>query len=345
MTRLKDFVALLGLITALAARGGSAHAQSGQAETGPPAALQNARGLRLVAVTDVARPALRIVLPGHALSDRSIEVLVPEHVTAVGQGSTAAEHLFLPGAGRPIEPAWRAVGRSLEYRRELSGAVDMVARATLEDDGVRFQYELTNRSAVRYDMITAVTDPRLTGIFHDLRLERTYVHHSDGFDLLASDVPMRLTLPLERWLPSRVLASFTWPVPAQRIEQRADGITYYNKSRAVDLPLIVTRSTDGAWAVASFSQAPGNVWSNPELTCQHVDPQASLSPQQRIVLEVKLLVVRGSLDDALREVIRQRGLIRRENATTHDGLRLNDPVGLLRRVGLPSTIAGIPTPQ
>jgi len=43
----------------------------------------------------------------------------------------------------------------------------------------------------------------------------------------------------------------------------------------VDEPLIVTLSTDRKWIVASFIRATGNVWSNPELTCQHVDPQTS----------------------------------------------------------------------
>src|SRR4029434_9040358 len=103
-------------------------------------------------------------------------------------------------------------GRAIEYERDLPGSVHLVARATLENDGVRVRYEITKRSSTAYDMITAVTDPRLTGIFHDVRLERTYVHHADGFDLIASDVPGRLTLPLDRWLPARVLASFTWPV-------------------------------------------------------------------------------------------------------------------------------------
>jgi len=280
-----------------------------QVET--PAAIQNNAGLRLLAVADAGRPTLRVVLPGHPIADRTIEVLVPEHVTAVKHGSTAAEHLFLPRAGAPVERiAWRSVGHTLEYDLQLPGPIAMIAHATLEEDGIRFQYELSNRSPIQYDMIYAVTDPRLTGMFHDVRMERTYVHHADGFDLLASDVPVRLTLPLNRWLPCRILASFTWPVPAQRIEKRDDGITYYNKARAVDIPLIVTRSLDNEWVVASFSRAPGNVWSNPELTCQHVDPQASLSSQQRVVLEMKMLVMRGSLQDALREAIRQRGLLK-----------------------------------
>jgi len=278
------------------------------AQTGQLVVLKNKAGLQMLAVTDAARPTLRVVLPGKAITDRTIEVLVPEHVTAVKQGSTTAEHLFLPRAGAPIERiAWRSVGQALEYDLQLPGPIAMVVRAILEEDGIRFQYEFTNRSATQYTMIYAVTDPRLTGVFHDVRMERTYVHHADGFDLLASDFPMRLTLPLDRWLPCRVLASFTWPVPTQRIEKRDDGITYYNKARAVDIPLVVTRSTDNKWVVASFSRTSGNVWSNPELTCQHVDPEASLSPQQHVTLEVKLLVMPGSLEDALREAMRQRG--------------------------------------
>ena len=43
--------------------------------------------------------------------------------------------------------------------------------------------------------------------------------------------------------------------------------------------------------VASFTRETGNVWSNPELTCQHVDPQTSLPPGQDATLEVKILVL------------------------------------------------------
>src|SRR5207302_6760019 len=125
----------------------------------------------------------------------------------------------------------RRTGRSLQYERELPGAIHMRARATLEEDGVRFQYQFRNRSDVADDMIYAVTDPRLTSIFHDARLERTYVHYADGFALLAAETPDRLTMPLDHWLPCRCLASFTWPVPVERVERRADGITCYNASR------------------------------------------------------------------------------------------------------------------
>ena len=273
--------------------------------------IRNVDGLQLLVPRQDERPLLRIVLPGHPVSDRAIEVLFPEHVTARRHGASEPTHLYLVSSVQQgARPTWRRVGRSLEYERELSGAIHLLARATLEDDGVRFHYEFTNRSDVAYDMIYAVTDPRLTSEFNDQRLERTYVHHADGFDLLASETPARLTLPLDRWLPLRYLAAFTWPVPAQLVQTRDDGITYYYDSRAVDQPFIATLSADHAWVVASFSRKPGNVWSNPALTCQHVDPQVALPARDRAIVEMKILVFRGSLDDVLKKVVSQRSALR-----------------------------------
>ena len=275
-----------------------------------PVVLESPGGLRLLAVNDVNQPTVRIVLPGRKPTDGSIEIQVPEHVTAVRHGDTVATHLFLPGGDNVERPEWRITGQSLEYDKELPNGVAMHVRVTLERDGVRFAYDLTNRSGVAFDMITAVTDPQLTGDFHDMRLQRTYVHHAEGLELLASEIPQRLTMEMNRWLPARVLASFTWPVPVQRVEQRGDRITYYNKSRKVDAPVILTRSTDNEWVVASVAKSPGNVWSNPQLTCQHVDQQASLGPGQRVTLEVKLLVMHASLEEVYEQAIRQRASLR-----------------------------------
>ena len=269
--------------------------------------IKNSAGLTLVADQISAAPRVRIILPGHPASDRAIEVLFPEHVSALKSGTTVVEHLYLSSSASTADrPRWRRREQSLEYERDLPHDIHLLARATLEKDGVRFHYEFTNRSRAAYDMIYAVTDPRLTSIFHDVRLERTYVHHADGFDLLAAETPARLTMPIDQWLPARYLVSFHWPVPAQRVDRRDDGITYYNKSRAVDQPFIATVSADGAWVVASFTRETGNVWSNPELTCQHVDPQRSLKPGEQAALEVKILVLHGSLDETLKRAIRQR---------------------------------------
>jgi hypothetical protein len=270
-------------------------------------ALSNNAGLRLIVDADNAQPVLRVVLPGSAESDRAIEVIFPEHVSGRRQGHADVEQLYLFRRGSTAgRPEWRQRGQSLEYDLELAGAVRLTARATLEDDGVRFRYEFRNRSTVSYDMIYAVTDPRLTSTFHDVRLERTYVHHADGFDLLGSETPARLSMPLADWLPARYLASFTWPVPSQRVERRGDGITYYNKSRTVDEPFIATLSTDRAWVIASVARDVGNVWSNPELTCQHVDPQLRLAANGDAASEIKLLVIRGSLADAHARAVAQR---------------------------------------
>ncbi|HEY7353886.1 MAG TPA: hypothetical protein VH596_14055 [Terriglobales bacterium] len=268
--------------------------------------IQNASGVRLL-VADAHAPTLRIVLPGLPDSDGSIEVIFPEHVTAKLHDSNEPVHLYLfRSESGDHSIAWSEDADSLKYELDLGNKIHFIAQATLEQDGILFHYEFKNDSGKAYDMIYAVTDPRLTGMFHDVRLERTYVHHKDGFDLLASETPVRLTMPLNHWLPSRYLASYTWPVPKLRIEHREDGITYYNKSRAVDEPMVATLSSDRKWVVASFSRTTGNVWSNPELTCQHVDPEIPLAAGGRAVSEVKILVFRGNLDDALEKVTAQR---------------------------------------
>ena len=274
-----------------------------------PLAIRNADGLRMFVAPENTQPTLRIQLPGS--QENAIEVIFPEHVTVRKVGSDEAEHLYLFSPGREASPPqWRQVDQSLEYEMDLKEGIHFLARATLVGDGVLFHYEFLNRSNAAFAMIYAVTDPRLTSIFHDVRLERTYVHHKDGFDLLASETPSRLTMPMSEWLPSRYLASFTWPIPAEKVERRRDGITYYNKSRVVDEPMIATLSMDRKWVVASFTRTTGNVWSNPELTCQHVDPTASLAPGQFAVLEVKILILNGSLEQALQKVTSQRDTLK-----------------------------------
>jgi hypothetical protein len=269
--------------------------------------VRNATGVELVVAEEDSQPALHIMLPDELNGD-AIKVLFPEHVTAKRQGTPEGEHLYLFRPGINGErPVWRQVGQAIEYENNLKENVHLLARATLEEDGVLFHYEFQNRSKVDYEMITAVTDPRLTSTLHDVRLERTYVHHKNGFDLLASETPERLTMPLDQWLPSRYLVSYTWPVPSKLVERRADGITYYNKSRVVDEPLIATISNDRKWVVASFTKTTGNVWSNPELTCQHVDPEKPLPRDERVVVEVKVLIFKGTLNQVLQKVKTQRG--------------------------------------
>ena len=283
---------------------------AGAAQSQAVQPIENTAGVRMMVAED-ADPTLRVVVPGYAGADGEFNVVFPEHVTVRARGQAEGKHIYLwqPGSAGSA-PAWKATKDSLSYEKNLGGGIHMLARATLADDGVLLHYEFDNRSAVDYDMVYAPTDPRLTGVFHDVRLERTYVHHAGGFELLASETPLRVTMPLNEWLPNRYMDSYTWAVPERLKEKRADGITYYNKSRAVDEPMIATVSSDGKWVVASFTRTVGNVWSNPELTCQHVDPSPPLLAHGTAVVEVKMLILRGGLEDALRKVIAQRDSLR-----------------------------------
>lgn len=290
-------LALLGLVFTWSAAG-SAQGQSSQ--------ISNDAGLRMSVDAEDSDPAIHVVVPGGPEAERSFNILLPEHVTVREHGQTQARHLYLykPGS-QGKAPQWKQEGSAFEYAEEFGG-IHFVARATLEPDGILFHYEFVNRTEVDYDMATAITDPRFRTFFYDPRLERTYVHHRDGFDLLASETPGRLTMPLSQWFPVRYLAQFTAPIPDQRVQHRNDGITYYYKSRAVDVPLIATMSVDGKWVAASFARDTGNVWSNPELTCQHVDSEVSLPKDGTAFYEVKILIFKGTLEEALEKAVRER---------------------------------------
>jgi hypothetical protein len=100
-------------ITGVAAQCAQTRSPIAQAGT----SVQNDEGLRLVVAEEDPNPALAIVLPGRAASDRAIKVLFPEHVTAQ-HGNQVFDHLYLfePGP-RGHRPLWRRVGG---FRRAIS---------------------------------------------------------------------------------------------------------------------------------------------------------------------------------------------------------------------------------
>ena len=272
-----------------------------------PRVLTNSTGVRLVLDERADSTSLKALLPNQPDSDPGIRILVPEHVTAKPSERTEALQLYMSTRSDQPRREWHTTRNSFDYRMSLPMGIGITARVTLEGDGIRFRYDFSNHSSTRFDMIYAVTDPRMvTPAFRDVRLERTYIHDARGFELLAAEWPERTTEPLDAWLPSRVRAPYTWPLDKERTAKQPDGITWYNRSSRVDEPLIATKSVDGKWIMASFSYDPGNVWSNPELTCQHTDPQISLEPGQTKGYEVKILIIRGTLDDVLRIVRQER---------------------------------------
>jgi hypothetical protein len=260
-------------------------------------------GLRIL-VVQKDYPLLKILLPGQSISDRGIEVEFPEHITGVNEKNNQVEHLYLTTArnqNKRTLPVWHVESNVIRYETSF-GQIEMTATAELEKDGVGFIYKLTNHSDTSFRNIQAVTCVKLYSVFSDTMLERTYVHHADGFDLLASETPARLTMPLQKWLPCRYLVSYTWPVPAKQIEKGSDSITRYYKSRKVDKPFIATFSHDKKWIAATYTKETGNLWTNPERSCQHADPAVNLKGGETKILELKTFIVRGNLEQVLEMV-------------------------------------------
>lgn len=159
-----------------------------------------------------------------------------------------------------------------------------------------------------YDRIEAIWDPRLNeSAWRDVRLERTYVHRKGQFALLAAGTPERLTMPLKEWLPVRYLDSYTWPVPpsSRRIVKDDAGITYRNASEAVDLPVIATVSPDGRWVAASYAKDAGNVWTNPDLTCLHANPETKLKAGGSAIVDGETFVYEGSIEQLIEKIHRE----------------------------------------
>lgn len=255
-------------------------------------------GLRLI-VIDKKFPLLKILIPGQARDERGIEVEFPEHVTGVNTQTGSAERFYLITAGNRYKrslPVWKVTDTSLIYECEFNNNIKLTAEARLSHDGVSYTYHITNNSTVAYENMQAPTCVKLYSAFSDTLLERTYVHHADGFDLLASETPERLTMGIGEWLPCRYLVPYTWPINRSRVEKDEDGITRYHKSRKVDRPIIATVSHDQRWVAATYTKETGNLWTNPERTCHHVDPVMKVSPGEKGRLWLKTVIIKGSLD-------------------------------------------------
>ena len=117
-------------------------------------------------------------------------------------------------------------------------------------------------------------------------------------------------MPLDQWLPNRYRISYAWPAERNRVQKQDDGITFFNAVNRADEPVIATVSTDRKWVMATFSRNPGNLWTNPELTCQHADPEIAVPRHSLGVIEEKVLLFRGTLDDVVRKVREQRSSLK-----------------------------------
>ena len=266
-------------------------------------------GLRMRVAEEHSDPTIWLSVPGESSGENAVLVLLPEHVTVRRHGTSDAQHLYLwrPG-NHGTRQHWVRIGDALQYESNIGFGLHFLARASAQPDGVLLRYEFTNNSDVDFDSVQAVTDPRMVSpLFHDVRLERTYVHEHGRFALLASDMPQQVNMPMDKWLPNRYRISYSWPAERVRVQKQPDGITFFNAQDRADEPFLATVSADTKWILATFSRNPGNLWTNPDLTCQHADPDISLTRQSKGIAEEKMLLFQGTLEDVLSKVKARRG--------------------------------------
>jgi hypothetical protein len=182
----------------------------------------------------------------------------------------------------------------------LPSGVGLNAKATLDADGLGIEYQITNPDNVAFAEVQAPTCLKLYHPFTDVFLERTYAHHADGLDLLASETPERLAKNAEEWLPCRYIVRCDPDAvpPAKRVERQPDGITIYRKLRLPTLPFWLPNPAPKGWVAATHSLSSPDVWTNPARTCHHADSGVSLSAQGRAELSLKLYLLRGGVKGA-----------------------------------------------
>jgi len=170
----------------------------------------------------------------------------PEHAwTRRSEGAEPEWYYRMYGADPRYEGkvTWSQTGNSLQYVMTVPSGMELRGSATLEDDGVQIDYRVANATSGAFVETQAPTCIKLYRPFTDVFLERTYVHHADGLDLIASETPERLAKNAEEWLPCRYIVRCSPEVaaPKDRVE-RLEGITRYHKLRAADAPFMATES-------------------------------------------------------------------------------------------------------
>ncbi len=273
------------------------------AQVSPSDLAVSSSGLRLEISGDPQRPLLALHLPGVAY--RSILIEMPEHAwwkEKADQEPVWFYKMYSTDPNLHGSVTWSKTADTLSYRMETLSGFTLQSTAHLESDGVAITHTITNPSLQNIAEIQAPTCIKLYRPFNDVFLERTYVHHPNGIELIASETPERLTKNAEEWLPCRyIVRCGNSALPSQLIE-RVDGITRYHKSKAADIAFIATESNPPGWIVATHGLDCPSVFTNPARTCQHADPQALSIAGGRAILRLKLYVSKGIMQDVYKRV-------------------------------------------
>lgn len=256
-----------------------------------------------------ADPVVAVRLPNAAAPTIVIEM--PEHAWGRRPDSSDQEwfyRLYSSDARLRTRVTWTRKDRSLEYSVALLHGVRLHGKARLDDDGITVAHEFENGGDARFEQVQAPVCVKLYAPFTDVFLERTYVHHHEGLDLLASETPKRLHMNAEEWLPSRYVARCAPPavLPEHHIERQPGGIVKYQKLRLADVPFIATSSSPAGWVAATHALDAPSVWTNPARNCHHVDVSSPLPPGGRAALSLKVYLMRGTVDAAWKAALRNR---------------------------------------
>lgn len=284
---------------------GAAAAQSALPQEHAPSTVQEARsGLRLERFGDPQRPAVALFLP--QVQDPSVVIEMPEHAWRKADPDDQQEWFYKMYTTDPAlrgQVAWTQSETRLGFTMTTPSAYVMRSQATLQPDGLDIVHEISHPSVQRHAAMEAVTCVKLYRPFTDVFLDRTYVHHADGLDLIASETKGRTSRNAEEWLPCRYIAQVDRNGRrGEYREEKLDGITRYFKSKPADVAFLATESATGNWTAATFARGCDSVFTNPARTCHHTDPRARGILNGQATLRLKVYLVKGRALEAWRQV-------------------------------------------
>jgi hypothetical protein len=256
-------------------------------------------GLRLERHGDPQRPTVAVYLPDR--KDPSAIIEMPEHAWRRRRPTSEQiwfYKMYTSDSSLRGEVNWARDGNTLSFAMKTPSGFLLNSRARLDADGVDITHEIINAAEPDWAVVEATTCVKLYRPFTDIFLERTYVHHPEGLELIASETPDRLAKNAEEWLPCRYIVSCdrNAPPPAKKVE-RLDGVTRYFKSKVADVGFIATESQPGGWLAATYSKNCPAIFTNPARTCHHADPRAHSINNGRALLRLKVYIRKGTLLD------------------------------------------------
>jgi hypothetical protein len=263
-------------------------------------ALASSSGLRIERHGDSQRPAIALFLPETKYPSVIIEM--PEHAWRKERETDEQSWFYKMYSSDKMlrgDVTWSRGGNALSYSMKTPSGFILNSKASLEADGLAIAHQVISNNVSHLAAVEAVTYVKLYRPFSDVFLERTYIHHPEGLDFIASETPERLEKNAEEWLPCRYIARVGENAPrAEYRVERLDGVTRYFKSRAADAAFIATESQPVGWTAATHAVNCDSVFTNPARTCHHTDPRALSVTDGRAILRLKVYVVKGTAKDA-----------------------------------------------